>query len=106
MFVFFSCRRRHTRCALVTGVQTCALPIFSVPTRDFSVPDKAELRDGLFDTFEMMVSGHAEDMYVGCMGGTGRTGLFMAAFAKMLAVDDPVGEMGRALGRERVWYKV
>src|SRR3546814_17333057 len=32
---FFSSRRRHTRCALVTGVQTCALPI-SVATR----PDK------------------------------------------------------------------
>src|SRR3546814_2473619 len=30
MFVFFfSSRRRHTRCALVTGVQTCALPIFA-----------------------------------------------------------------------------
>src|SRR3546814_1537124 len=28
---FFSSRRRHTRCALVTGVQTCALPIFDVP---------------------------------------------------------------------------
>src|SRR3546814_9520220 len=28
---FFSSRRRHTRCALVTGVQTCALPI--LPTR-------------------------------------------------------------------------
>src|SRR3546814_12242084 len=27
MFFFFSSRRRHTRCALVTGVQTCALPI-------------------------------------------------------------------------------
>src|SRR3546814_998829 len=27
--VFFSSRRRHTRCALVTGVQTCALPIFA-----------------------------------------------------------------------------
>src|SRR3546814_7724242 len=27
MFLFFSSRRRHTRCALVTGVQTCALPI-------------------------------------------------------------------------------
>src|SRR3546814_1979651 len=26
---FFSSRRRHTRCALVTGVQTCALPISS-----------------------------------------------------------------------------
>src|SRR3546814_7224584 len=30
-FFFFSSRRRHTRCALVTGVQTCALPIY----RDF-----------------------------------------------------------------------
>src|SRR3546814_7416381 len=27
IFFFFSSRRRHTRCALVTGVQTCALPI-------------------------------------------------------------------------------
>src|SRR3546814_7921789 len=26
---FFSSRRRHTRCALVTGVQTCALPIWT-----------------------------------------------------------------------------
>src|SRR3546814_9301360 len=29
-FFFFSSRRRHTRCALVTGVQTCALPISRV----------------------------------------------------------------------------
>src|SRR3546814_5251230 len=29
VFFFFSSRRRHTRCALVTGVQTCALPIYS-----------------------------------------------------------------------------
>src|SRR3546814_7088162 len=28
---FFSSRRRHTRCALVTGVQTCALPILKIP---------------------------------------------------------------------------
>src|SRR3546814_8587701 len=34
-FLFFSSRRRHTRCALVTGVQTCALPI--------SVSDLAEM---------------------------------------------------------------
>src|SRR3546814_3562698 len=27
---FFSSRRRHTRCALVTGVQTCALPIWKM----------------------------------------------------------------------------
>src|SRR3546814_10878966 len=30
---FFSSRRRHTRCALVTGVQTCALPISICPYR-------------------------------------------------------------------------
>src|SRR5881628_3044392 len=29
-FFFFSSRRRHTRCQSVTGVQTCALPIFTV----------------------------------------------------------------------------
>src|SRR3546814_11188033 len=36
MFFFLSSRRRHTRCALVTGVQTCALPILSdsPPERD------------------------------------------------------------------------
>src|SRR3546814_3554750 len=27
LYFFFSSRRRQTRCALVTGVQTCALPI-------------------------------------------------------------------------------
>src|SRR3546814_6056754 len=31
IFFFFSSRRRHTRCALVTGVQTCALPIYEPP---------------------------------------------------------------------------
>src|SRR3546814_8040188 len=35
VFFFFSSRRRHTRCALVTGVQTCALPIcMSAVVRD------------------------------------------------------------------------
>src|SRR3546814_8304475 len=31
---FFSSRRRHTRCALVTGVQTCALPILCADSGD------------------------------------------------------------------------
>src|SRR3546814_10175358 len=43
---FFSSRRRHTRCALVTGVQTCALPISeslhgalgTLPTTNFPEP--------------------------------------------------------------------
>src|SRR3546814_4620126 len=33
MCLFFSSRRRHTRCALVTGVQTCALPILALASR-------------------------------------------------------------------------
>src|SRR3546814_8876373 len=37
---FFSSRRRHTRCALVTGVQTCALPISQVEVT--SVSKRAE----------------------------------------------------------------
>src|SRR3546814_7564809 len=38
MLFFFSSRRRHTRCALVTGVQTCALPIFPViPTVHYNM---------------------------------------------------------------------
>src|SRR3546814_5365861 len=37
---FFSSRRRHTRCALVTGVQTCALPI----SEGIVVAERAEHR--------------------------------------------------------------
>src|SRR3546814_9789253 len=45
MFFFFSSRRRHTRCALVTGVQTCALPISEVERRphDFRVGQRLRL---------------------------------------------------------------
>src|SRR3546814_10663789 len=35
LLFFFSSRRRHTRCALVTGVQTCALPISGVTDMPF-----------------------------------------------------------------------
>src|SRR3546814_1338504 len=38
VFCFFSSRRRHTRCALVTGVQTCALPIYLFHDRDSADP--------------------------------------------------------------------
>src|SRR3546814_2466106 len=38
MLFFFSSRRRHTRCALVTGVQTCALPISPQVARAHALP--------------------------------------------------------------------
>src|SRR3546814_9692092 len=37
-FFFFSSRRRHTRCALVTGVQTCALPICNLSLKTKAKP--------------------------------------------------------------------
>src|SRR3546814_1770170 len=36
-FFFFSSRRRQTRCALVTGVQTCALPICKAPKQPYFI---------------------------------------------------------------------
>src|SRR3546814_1120156 len=47
LFFFFSSRRRHTICALVTGVQTCALPIsngetIAVCNPDFPTPRMVE----------------------------------------------------------------
>src|SRR3546814_5873006 len=39
LLFFFSSRRRHTRCAVVTGVQTCALPICYELHRSFD-PDR------------------------------------------------------------------
>src|SRR3546814_2199100 len=49
-FCFLSSRRRHTRCALVTGVQTCALPIFITMRFDrMDMPYQAHPRAGEYD---------------------------------------------------------
>src|SRR3546814_4681333 len=58
---FFSSRRRHTRCALVTGVQTCALPIsaasaFADPFA-LSVHDRIEGGEQRWQTLGL-VEGH------------------------------------------------
>src|SRR3546814_13021335 len=45
---FFSSRRRHTRCALVTGVQTCALPISGTVCREH--PARVHVQDVGADT--------------------------------------------------------
>src|SRR3546814_3231689 len=41
-YFFFSSRRRHTRCALVTGVQTCALPISAFRHHNHNDPQGAD----------------------------------------------------------------
>src|SRR3546814_19579152 len=47
MIFFFSSRRRHTRCALVTGVQTCALPISIIDPFKRDHPRYAELEQDI-----------------------------------------------------------
>src|SRR3546814_6614267 len=44
--VFFSSRRRHTMCALVTGVQTCALPILQAAGKLINELDTVTARSG------------------------------------------------------------
>src|SRR3546814_3513623 len=43
VFFLFSSRRRHTRCSLVTGVQTCALPIYQLVELFTQIQDFARL---------------------------------------------------------------
>src|SRR3546814_3486219 len=51
VFFFFASRRRHTRCALVTGVQTCALPIYE--TGDTTVGSSEFAREDTIKTGEI-----------------------------------------------------
>src|SRR3546814_18857472 len=51
---FFSSRRRHTRCALVTGVQTCALPIFVIDAQHHLPPAQAHFLVNAVDDHELV----------------------------------------------------
>src|SRR3546814_16345016 len=77
---FFSSRGRHTRCALVTGVQTCALPISQV--------ERAEAGTGVADRHDL-----------GMGRGIVRRGYAVPAFADDHAVLHDDGAAGPALAR-------
>src|SRR3546814_5331433 len=88
-FFFFSSRRRHTRCALVTGVQTCALPILAREITGFSNPLVKRVRSLREKKFRK-----AE-------------GLFLAEGLRILTEAREEGvlpemQIGRASSRERV----
>lgn len=60
-----------------------------LPIKDFSVPSSsAAVERALLSAFHAALSG--KPVYVGCMGGWGRTGLFLALMAKVAGVDKPV----------------
>jgi hypothetical protein len=59
-----------------------------IMTQDFSVPDEKELLQGLRKG--LLALGMKRQVYVGCMGGIGRTGLYLAAMAKATGARNPV----------------
>src|SRR3546814_1518553 len=90
---FFSSRRRHTRCALVTGVQTCALPISVLALERTQVLDlDAELVALLLQVAEQLRT---------TLGGLAVEHLRAGARVGLEAVGLAL-EIGRASCRERV----
>src|SRR3546814_17644279 len=82
MCFFFSSRRRHTRCALVTGVQTCALPILQSDAARFLTRERtgralAMLTDGELCCQQAKIAAlglHRSDiMPIICTGHCGRS---------------------------------
>src|SRR3546814_5022389 len=62
---FFSSRRRHTRCALVTGVQTCALPILLLAGAVMLLANDGLRLETLLRDFEIVAFGRSEERRVG-----------------------------------------
>ena len=64
----------------------------SLPINDFSVPPdsrKKEVEEAIKKTLDAAMGG--KRVWVGCMGGWGRTGMFFALVAKVCGERDPVG---------------
>ena len=85
---------RHTPnsygvCVRAEGIHDVHLDLLlAIP--DFSVPDQSpdHVREVLRRTLQAALEG--KEVYVGCMGGWGRTGLFLALLAKATGERDPV----------------
>src|SRR3546814_4659361 len=86
----FSSRRRHTRCALVTGVQTCALPIFPRVWREPAADAPAPSVRSEVAVLGMIHDGHRKSATWG-----------LDAVRDTITRFDP-DEIGRASCRERV----
>src|SRR3546814_8468827 len=88
-FFFFSSRRRHTRCALVIGVQTCALPIYEVVVYGYQPFDK-DASKALANRFKDAVGPDGANVIYDAVGGD-------YAEPALRSI-----EIGRASCRERV----
>jgi hypothetical protein len=83
---FHDCPKTMKGVKMAKEIQAvCAVDI---PTADFKTPDRLLLYRGLHKALDLILAG--EPVYVGCMGGKGRTGLFLAVLAKAFGIKKPV----------------
>ena len=71
---------RHSGRHLLQVYAQDGLRVLHLPSRDFGVPDPVELHRMVDDVLQLVQSG--ENIAVHCLGGIGRTGLFLACLAK------------------------
>src|SRR3546814_19428086 len=102
LLFFFSSRRRHTICALVNGVQTCALPISAAPKGKNMLFDRVKPLDAILATAEKKSLTRTLGAFQLTMLGIGAvigTGIFVLT-AEAAQKAGPA--IGRASCRERV----
>src|SRR3546814_11368057 len=104
--LFFSCRRRQPRCALVTGVQTCALPISLARARSPAIPTDRFLIGAAIGSGNIALAAErgGADFLLAINAGRLRN-MGAPSIACMLPIFDagPMPEaIGRASCRERV----
>src|SRR3546814_12338890 len=110
---FFSSRRRHTRCALVTGVQTCALPIYGeLVDAAAALPTPDTKTIALKDPKDFTIIGQPAKRLdaPGKVNGTAEFGIDVKLPGMKIAAiaispvlgGTPKSELGRASCRERV----
>src|SRR3546814_3512085 len=94
---FFSSRRRHPVCALVTGVQTCALPILMEPANSqLLAKAKTEAEHDALPAFRAL----AAELGIWLLVGSLQVKLDQTSLAnRSFLIDDKIG---RASCRERV----
>src|SRR3546814_7819987 len=93
----FSSRRRHTRCALVTGVQTCALPSFGTFDELFEL--LTLIQTGKIDPIPVLLYGKDFWSRVVNFEALCEEGVISPRDLEIFTI---VEKIGRASGRERV----
>src|SRR3546814_2923372 len=97
MDFFFSSRRRHTRCALVTGVQTCALPISAMEKKLLAIAASGDPDNRLREALAREVGGTSNRARLELVID------IVPALLSQLARERPIGEIAPVLaGWDRV----